>query len=128
MQEEVWALEAVKLLASKNLDRILNLFDDDSVVHEPFSLQGTLNGIGEIIPFLKVVCDNPGFLFNEKSAKVKDVTAVPSNRHAVRLTVAGPTNYQLEFEFRESSMPSTGEKVGKIKKLRIETNPTLAMT
>jgi hypothetical protein len=42
------------LVESKNLDALLDLFDHDAVVNEPFSRAGILIGRFEIEPFLKI--------------------------------------------------------------------------
>jgi len=120
-EAEVWALEAVKLLSSKNLDYLLDLFEDDAIVYEPFSREGVLNGLGEITPFLKVVCDNPRFLFSRESTKITYMKYAPSKVPGVRVATEGPTNCLLDFEFGESSVRIRGKTVRKIKKLRIDT-------
>jgi hypothetical protein len=43
-----------KLIENKNLNGILDLFDTDAVVYEPFSKVEGLKGIGSIEPFIKV--------------------------------------------------------------------------
>ena len=120
-EAEIWALEAVRLLSSKNLDFLLDLFEDDAVVYEPFSKEGVLNGLGEIAPFLKVVCNNPSFLFSKESTKITYMKYAPSNMPGVRVATEGPTNCLLDFEFGESSVRIKEKTVRKIKKLRIDT-------
>lgn len=120
LDAETWALEVVKRFASKNLDGLLDLFDDDAILYEPFSTQEILNGLSEITPFLKVVCDNPRFLFNEKSAKVSEIKYIRADFPRVNLRIKGPTNYRLEFEFREVLIEELRKRVGKVKKLRID--------
>jgi hypothetical protein len=43
-----------KLMESKVMEDLLNLFEYDAVVHEPFSKEKGLHGRSEIEPFLKV--------------------------------------------------------------------------
>jgi hypothetical protein len=53
-QEEDVVRRFFTLIESKNLDELLNLFDYDAVVSEPFSRAENLRGRYEIEPFLKV--------------------------------------------------------------------------
>lgn len=43
-----------KCIEKKDVQSALGLFDDDAVVYEPFSMVGSLHGISNIEPFLKV--------------------------------------------------------------------------
>jgi hypothetical protein len=53
-QEEDVVRQFFMLIESKNLDELLNLFDYDAVVSEPFSRAEDLRGRSEIEPFLKI--------------------------------------------------------------------------
>lgn len=48
----------------------MELFEEDATVYEPFSREGTLNGIAEIAPFLKVICNNPSFLLGKETTRI----------------------------------------------------------
>lgn len=112
------------MLCSKNLDLLLELFEDDAIVYEPISKGGVLNGIGDITPFLKAICRNSGFLFGENSYKIKDIKYAPSSSSSnipkVLLTLHGRLNYQLYFEFGMSTLQVDRKTIRKIKKLRID--------
>ena len=116
-ESEIWALEAVNLLSKKNLDYLLELFEEDATVYEPFSREGMLNGIAEIAPFLKVVCNNPSFLVGKGTTRV---TALRYESYKVKVTSKNPRICQLDFEFGKQEANIKGRKLRKIKKLRID--------
>lgn len=113
----MWALEAVNLLSKKNLDYLLELFEEDATVFEPFSREGMLSGISEIAPFLKVVCSNPSFLVTKETTRI---TALKYESLKVKVTSENPPNWELDFEFGQQDVNIKGRKLRKIKKLRID--------
>lgn len=117
-ETEVWALEAIKLFSNKNLDYLLDLFEEDAMLYEPFSREGMLRGLGEIAPFLKVICNYPGFLFSKESTRI---TTVKYASLKVRVETDKPPRYRLHFEFGKQNVGIKGKKLRKIKKLRIDT-------
>lgn len=116
-ESEMWALEAVNLLSKKNLDYLLEMFEEDATVFEPFSRKGMLNGIAEIAPFLKVVCNNPSFLIGKETTRI---TALKYESYKVKVTSKNPGNCKLNFEFGNQEANIEGKKLRKIKKLRID--------
>lgn len=116
-ESEIWALEAVNLLSKKNLDYLLELFEEDATVFEPFSREGMLNGIAEIAPFLKVVCNNPSFLIGKETTRI---TAMKYESLKVKVTSKNARNYKLDFEFGDQDVNIQGRKLRRIKKLRID--------
>jgi hypothetical protein len=103
-----------KCIDSKDLSGILDLFDYDAIVHEPFSnITGGLKGKSSIEPFLKVaMMANTNFhrtIKIEKPTKPNKLTALVTFEKGDR--VKG----KFAFEFEDDS---AGEK--KIKSLRIE--------
>ena len=47
--------EYFRLIKDKNINRLLNLFADDAIIHEPFSnIDGGLKGKSTIEPFLEI--------------------------------------------------------------------------
>lgn len=104
-----------KCIDTKDLSGILDLFDYDAVVHEPFSnVTGGLRGRSSIEPFLKVAMMANTSLQRtikfEKSAKPNKITALISFEKGDR--VKG----RFTFEFEDDD-PASGKK---IKSLNIE--------
>ncbi len=102
-----------KCIDSKDFDGILDLFDYDAVVYEPFSnITGGLKGKSSIEPFLKVAMMANASLQRtikfEKPAKPNKITALVTFEKGDR--VKG----RFTFEFDDQA----GEK--KIKSLNIE--------
>jgi ketosteroid isomerase-like protein len=106
--------EYFKCIDNKDLDGLLDLFDYDAVVHEPFSnITGGLQGRSSIEPFLKVaMMANANFRRNisiDKSTKPNRLTAMVTFEKGDR--VKG----RFTFEFSDGT---EGRKT--IKSLKIE--------
>lgn len=104
-----------KCIDSKDLGGILDLFDYDAVVHEPFSnITGGLKGRSSIEPFLKVAMMANSSLqrtikFEKPSGKADKITAF------VTFEKGDKVKGRFTFEFENGA---AGTK--KIKSLRIE--------
>jgi hypothetical protein len=103
-----------KCIDSKDVDGILDLFDYDAVVYEPFSnVSGGLKGKSSIESFLKVAMMANSSL--QRTVKFKN-TSKPNNIKAlITFEKGGKVKSIFTFEFEEHE---TIEK--KIKLLRIE--------
>jgi hypothetical protein len=106
--------EYFKCIDNKDLDGLLDLFDYDAVVHEPFSnITGGLQGRSSIEPFLKVaMMANANFrrtINIDKSTKPNKLTAMVTFEKGDR--VRG----RFTFEFSDGT---EGRK--RIKLLKIE--------
>ncbi|HKZ61309.1 MAG TPA: hypothetical protein VJZ68_02680 [Nitrososphaera sp.] len=103
-----------KCIDSKDLSGIIDLFDYDAVVYEPFSnLVGGLKGKSSIEPFLKVAMMANSNLQRtikiEKPAKPNKITAL--------VTFEKGDKVKSKFTFEFENDPAGGKK---IKSLRIE--------
>lgn len=103
-----------KCIDSKDLSGILDLFDYDAVVYEPFSnITGGLKGKSSIEPFLKVVLmansNSQRTIKIEKPTKPNKVTAL------VTFEKGDKAKGKFTFEFEDD--PASGKK---IKSLHIE--------
>jgi hypothetical protein len=115
LTDEEMILQYFKYIGNKDLAGILELFDYDAVIHEPFSKSQSLNGRSAIEPFLRVaMMANSGLQRNIKIEK-------PSNGKAENMAVALITfergdriRGRFTFEFTSEA------NIKKIKSLRIE--------
>jgi hypothetical protein len=70
---EIIVQEYFKRIKSGDIKELLELFSDDSVIHEPFSRSKCLLGKTEIEPFLKsVIMANEGIQYEIKIQKEKE--------------------------------------------------------
>jgi hypothetical protein len=70
---EIIAQEYFKRIKSGNIQGLLELFSEDSVIYEPFSRSKHLFGKSEIEPFLKsVIMANEGLEYELKIVKQKN--------------------------------------------------------
>jgi hypothetical protein len=97
-----------KCIDSKDLDGILDLFDYDAVIREPFSnITGGLKGRSSIEPFLKVAMMANTSLQRtikfEKSAKPNKITAL------VTFEKGDKVKGKFTFEFEDE--PAGGKKI-----------------
>jgi hypothetical protein len=102
-----------KCIDSKDLDGILDLFDYDAVVYEPFSnITGGLKDKSSIEPFLKVaMMANTSF---QRTIKIEKASA---NKITALITFEKGDKVKSKFTFEFEDAPAGGKK---IKSLRIE--------
>lgn len=112
---ETWTLKCLREFAKTDAHYLLELFDDDATVYEPFSKTGIVNGHAEIESFLKVFCKYTSFVVDIKSVKVSTMkNATNSTTAIVGIKRGVDVKFALDFEFDQ---PASGKK--KIKKLKI---------
>lgn len=115
LTNEEMVLQYFRCIGNKDLPGILELFDYDAVIYEPFSKSQSLKGKSAIEPFLKVaMMANSGLQRNIKIEK-------PSNGKAENTAIALITfergdriRGRFTFEFIKDG------DIKKIKSLRIE--------
>ena len=116
MKATLPTLESVKRFSKKNVDAVLDLFDEDAIIYEPFSAAGVVNGRTEIKSFLKVACNFTNFVIDMKSVRILTTENAPNFSTAiVNLRKWADAIFALDFSFSEP----TGERNPKIQKLRI---------
>jgi hypothetical protein len=110
-------------MGTKDLEGMLELFDYDAVVYEPFSKEEGLYGISAIEPFLKVaMMANSDLRRTVKIKKPKN----PGNNHnsfvaLVSFEKGEKLNRRFTFEFTDSDNNNNNVYKGKkIKSLHIE--------
>lgn len=102
-----------KCIDSKDLDDVLELFDYDAVVHEPFSnITDGLKGRSSIEPFLKVA-----MMANTSLQRTIKIEKASANKITALITFGKGDKVKANFTF-EFTDGSSGEK--KIKSLHIE--------
>jgi hypothetical protein len=103
-----------KCIDSKDLSGILDLFNYDAVVYEPFSnITGGLKGKSSIEPFLKVAMMANSSL--QRTIKIEKPTK--SNKVTALITFAKGDRVKSRFTFEFEDDPAGGKK---IKSLHIE--------
>ncbi len=101
----------------KDLDGVLDLFDCDAVVYEPFSKVGALHGRSAIEPFLKVaMMTNTGFSREIKIDKTDNDIDYNGNRISALVTFERGSKVTGRFTFEFTNDSDTK----KIKSLYIE--------
>jgi ketosteroid isomerase-like protein len=104
-----------KYIDSKDLDGLLDLFDYDAIVYEPFSKVGELHGRSAIEPFLKVAM----MANSELRHTVKIEKTMRTNNNEITALVTFEKGEKVKgrfmFEFTEDDL---GEK--RIESLHIE--------
>lgn len=111
-QEEEVVRRFFMLIESKNVDALLNLFDNDAVVSEPFSRAENLIGRSEIEPFIKIA------LMANTDLRREIEIEKPADGHNNQLSAlvtfekGGKVNGRFTFELDPES--------GKIKRLKIQ--------
>lgn len=112
---ETWTLECLKQFAKTDARYLLELFDDDATVYEPFCKTGIVNGRAEIESFLKVFCKYTSFVVDIQSVKVSTMKKAPNSTTAiVRIKKGFDAKFALDFDFE----PQVSGK-RKIKKLKV---------
>lgn len=112
---ESWTLECIKKFSKMDTDYLLDLFDDDATVYEPFSSTGVVSGHAEIESFLKVFCKYTSFVTDMRTVKVSTMKNAPNSTTAIVGIKKGyDAKFALDFDFE----PTTSHKK-KIKKLKI---------
>lgn len=116
LSNEDTVFQYFKLIEDKDIDGILDLFDYDAVVSEPFSKSQVLRGKASIEPFLKVaVMANSGLNHKIKIQKSANGKADPDKLAAlVTFEKGDKTTGRFTFELAHSN----GAK--RIKSLHIE--------
>jgi len=102
-------------IGNKDLDGILDLFDDDAIVYEPFSKMQGLHGSTQIEPFLKVAMMANDNL--RRAIRIEKVTSPDKITALVLFEKGAKITGRFTFEFTDPSI-SAGER--RIKSLRIE--------
>lgn len=104
-----------KCMDSRDLDGMLELFDYDAVVYEPFSKVDGLYGKSAIEPFLKVAM----MANSELQRKIKiEKTKNPNNSIVALITFEKGKQIKGRFTFEFTDNDDSKEK--KIKSLHIE--------
>jgi ketosteroid isomerase-like protein len=105
-----------RYMDNKDLDGILDLFDYDAVVYEPFSKVEELHGRSAIEPFFKVAMMASNDL--RRTIKIEKTKKVNNNNEITALTTfekGDKVKGRFTFEFIEDDL---GEK--RVKSLHIE--------
>ena len=113
-ENQVMVQEYFKRIKSGDVQRLLELFSDDSVVYEPFSKSKRLFGKAEIEPFLRtVIMANEGVQYELKIVQQKNnskdnlvvlVTFRKENEIRSRLTFAFESPDHFKFIRRIKSL------------------------
>lgn len=112
---ESWTLECIKKFSKMDVDYLLDLFDDDATVYEPFSKAGIVNGHTEIESFLKVFCKYSSFVTDMRTVKVSTIKNAPNSTTAIVGIKRGfDAKFVLDFDFEPTPSPKK-----KIKKLKV---------
>lgn len=106
-----------KCIDSKDLDGILDLFDYDAVIYEPFSKAHELHGRSEIKPFLKVAMMANSKLHHK--IKIQKPNTYNDNNNKIIALITFEKGEKIKskftFEFTDNEL-----KQKRIKSLRIE--------
>ena len=101
-ENEIMAEEYFKRIKAGDVQRLLELFSDDSIIYEPFSKSKRLTGKSEIEPFLKsVIMANQGVQYELKIVQQKN----KSNDNLIALVTFRKENEirsRLTFGFENS--------------------------
>lgn len=104
-----------KLISDRDLEGLLDLFDDDATVYEPFSTSQILHGRSSIEPFLKVaLMANSNMRRNIKIKKAEP--GQPDDQLTALVTFEKGDKTKARFMF---GLEPDEEKGWKIKTLRI---------
>jgi hypothetical protein len=114
LSSEDIVLEYFRLIENRDIKNVLDLFDNDAVVYEPFSKEEGLRGRLSIEPFLKVA-----MMANSNLKRRVEIKPVNPNKVTALVTFEKGDKVKGTFAFEFTSHNSaTGEK--KIKSLHIE--------
>lgn len=112
---ESWTLECIKRFSKMDVDYLLDLFDDDATVYEPFSKTGIVNGRAELESFLKVFCKYSSFVTDMRTVKVSAMKNAPNSTTAIVGIKRGfDAKFILDFDFEKQA---SGKR--KIKKMKV---------
>jgi hypothetical protein len=116
--------EYFKLIKDKNINRLLNLFADDAIIHEPFSnIDGGLKGKSAIKPFLEIaMMANEGMQQEIEFEKPRISNHNNKNQVTVLVTFerGGRVHARFTFELATESDYNMKYHRKKIQTLRIE--------
>jgi len=105
-----------KFIENRDIDGIIDLFDYDAVVHEPFSnIIGGLKGRSSIEPFLKVAMMANSNL--QHTIKIEKLGKTNSNKIVALITFEKGDKLKSRFTFGFADDVTVGKK---IKSLNIE--------
>lgn len=104
-----------RYIDSKDMDSMLDLFDYDAIVYEPFSKVGGLRGRSAIEPFLKVAMMANSEL--RRTVKIEKTKKANDNEITALITFEKGEKVKGRFTF-EFTEDDSGEK--RIKSLHIE--------
>jgi hypothetical protein len=106
-----------KCMDSRDLEGMLDLFDYDAVVYEPFSKVEGLYGKSAIEPFLKVAM----MANSELQRKIKiEKTKNPNNNNSIIALITFEKGKQIRGRFTFEFTDNENSKEKKIKSLHIE--------
>jgi hypothetical protein len=105
-----------RYIDSKDIDGLLDLFDYDAVVYEPFSKVDGLHGKSAIEPFLKVALMANTEL--RRKIKIEKTKRTNNNQIIAFITFEKGEKVKGRFTFEFTDNEDTGEK--QIKSLHIE--------
>ena len=106
-----------KCMDSRDLEGMLDLFDYDAVVYEPFSKVEGLHGKSAIEPFLKVaLMANSELQRKIKIEKIKN----PNNNNSIVALITFEKGKQIKGRFTFEFTHDEDSKEKKIKSLHIE--------
>jgi hypothetical protein len=116
--------EYFRLIKDKNINRLLNLFADDAIIHEPFSnIDGGLKGKSAIKPFLEIaMMANEGMQQEIEFEKPRISNHNNKNQVTVLVTFerGGRVHARFTFELATESDYNMKYHRKKIQTLRIE--------
>ena len=125
--------EYFRLIKNKDIDGVLNLFNDDAILYEPFSnIEGGLQGKSAIRPFFDVVLmANDGLQYKIQFERAQDSSNNENKEDSNQVTalvtferggiVQGQFTFKLRSEEEEEQYRSrNGDRAKKIQTLYIE--------
>jgi hypothetical protein len=124
--------EYFRLIKNKDIDGILNLFDENAIIYEPFSnIEGGLQGKSAIKPFFDIVLmANDGLQYKIEFVKAQDGSNNENKEDSDQVTtlvtfekggtVQGQFTFKLRSEEEEQYRSWGGDRAKKIQTLHIE--------
>jgi hypothetical protein len=124
--------EHFRLIKNKDIDGILNLFDENAIIYEPFSnIEGGLQGKSAIKPFFDIVLmANDGLQYKIEFVKAQDGSNNENKEDSDQVTtlvtfekggtVQGQFTFKLRSEEEEQYRSWGGDRAKKIQTLHIE--------
>ncbi len=102
-----------KCIDSRDIGSILDLFDYDAVVYEPFSnITGGLKGRSSIEPFIKVAMMANANL--KRKIKIEKPSKHDANRLVALITFEKGDKVEGKFTFKFEDHPSGGKRINSL--------------